>query len=276
MRGAVLALIAIVAWGQEAAKTKFEVASVRHLKPDDDRRGKVSGGPGTSDPETIVMVSQTVSRFLVLAYGVDFDQIFGPDWIDSELYDVTAKVAPGTTKEQVRLMWQDLLAERFKLKAHIEKRPYEAYELSIAKSGPKLRAPGGAREPAVTTPPSGMKWGLKPALRDIKGYCRDCTMAEFISHIAWPLGEMSKAGGSATVGRIVDKTGLTGSYDFALEFSGAWSIGGAFVPPPEGQPDPAPMLIDALREQLGLQLKPVKTMLDALVIDHVEKIPTEN
>lgn len=87
---------------------------------------------------------------------------------------------------------------------------------------------------------------------------------------------MSKAGGSMTVGRIVDKTGLTSSYDFALEFSGAWSPGGAFLPPPEGQPDSAPMLIDALREQLGLWLQPGKTTLDALVIDHVEKIPTEN
>ena len=188
----VLALIATIAWAQPPATTKFEVASVRHLKPDDDRRGKVSGGPGTSDPETIVMVNQSVSRFLVLGYGLDFDQIFGPDWIDSESYDVTARVAPGTTKEQVKLMWQDLLAERFKLKAHIEKRPYEAYELSIAKGGMKLRAPGGPIDSAFPAPPSGMKWGLKPARRDIKGSCRDCTVTEFISHIAWPLGQMSK------------------------------------------------------------------------------------
>src|ERR1700742_170596 len=112
----------MIAW-QARAQTKFEVASVHHLGPDDERRSKISGGPGTSDPETIVIVNQGISRLIVFGYGVDFDQIFGPDWIDSESYNVTAKVPPGTTKEQVKLMWQNLLAERFQLKAHIEQRP---------------------------------------------------------------------------------------------------------------------------------------------------------
>ncbi len=268
-----LIIVAMIS-SQAFAQTRFEVASVRHVKPDEDRRPRVSGGPGTSDPETILYLEQPLSRFLALGYGLQFDQIFGPDWIDSERYDVTAKVPLGTTKEQLKLMWQTLLAERFQLRAHIEKRPFAAYELSVAKGGPKLRAPGGPLDPAFPAPPAGRKWGLKPALRDIKGYCRDCSIAEFISNIAWPLGEV-KSGG-ITVGRIVDKTGLTGSYDFALEFSGVWGAGGAFLPPPEDQPDPAPMLMDALREQLGLQLRPVKTMLDALVIDHAEKTPAEN
>lgn len=83
--------------------------------------------------------------------------------------------------------------------------------------------------------------------------------------------------GALTIGKVVDRTGLGGRYDFTFQFAGRMAPGGAYPPPlPEGETDTAPTLFDALREQLGLQLEEKKEKLDVLVVDHVEKVPTEN
>src|SRR5580704_1684357 len=128
-----LFLTIATAFAQEAAKPKFEVASVRRVNPSDQDEIQLRrGGPGTDDPEHIMFRRQPLVWLLVLAYGVDFDQISGPaslgsEWLGQDLYDITAKVPLGTSKEQLRLMWQDLLVERLHLKAHLERRPFPLY-----------------------------------------------------------------------------------------------------------------------------------------------------
>jgi uncharacterized protein (TIGR03435 family) len=106
--------------------------------------------------------------------------------------------------------------------------------------------------------------------------CRGCSMADLVLHLRWPLGTLGSVGG-LTVGRIADRTGLQATCDFRLDFAGDWGPGGAFLPPlPDGQLDSAPTFFDAIREQLGLSLIEKKGLLDVVVVDHVDKIPTEN
>jgi uncharacterized protein (TIGR03435 family) len=101
-------------------------------------------------------------------------------------------------------------------------------------------------------------------------------MAELVQRLAWPLGTLGKSGG-LTVGRVIDKTGLDGLYDFTLEYAGGWGPGGADPRPlPDGQSDTASTFFDAIRQQLGLQLKESKAPLDVLVVDHMDKVPTAN
>ncbi len=269
---AVAVFLLLPALAQDPASIKFEVASVKAAAPDEDAPSFMRGGPGTSETERITYQRQNLVRVLFAAFGLDMDQISGPSWIGSALYTIVAKVPPGTTKEQLKLMWQDLLAERFHLKVHLTKKDFPVYELSVAKGGPKFRT-----EPGFPDPFPGQSLGHRVVPpRNVRETFRNASMAEFIKDLSWPLGAAVRQNG-VTLGRIVDKTGLEGRYDFTLEFAGYHGPGGAFPPPPtDGQTDTAPFLIDALRQQLGLILTEKKALLDVLVVDHVDKVPTEN
>jgi len=142
---------------------KFEVASVRPAVRDEDAPSFTRGGPGTSDPERITYQRQSLLRLLNVAYGLDFDQISGPDWIGRELYTIIAQVPPRATKGQVKLMWQQLLAERFHLKSHMIKKDFPVYELSVAKGGPKFHKSGEGpvkQETGFPVPRAGQKRGI--------------------------------------------------------------------------------------------------------------------
>ncbi len=101
-------------------------------------------------------------------------------------------------------------------------------------------------------------------------------MAEFSQRLGWALSTL--VGGNALVlGRVFDKTGLDGRYSFTFEYAGIYGPGGAYLPPaPDGQADTAPPLFAALRQQLNLKPEEKKAPLDFLVVDHVDRIPTEN
>jgi uncharacterized protein (TIGR03435 family) len=104
-------------------------------------------------------------------------------------------------------------------------------------------------------------------------------MVEFVKEqLDWPLSTLLASYQAIAMGRVVDNTGLDGRYDFTLEYAGRRnSPGGAFPQPlPAGETDTAPFLFDALRQQLGLMLKEGKASLDVLVVDHVDKVPSEN
>lgn len=259
-----------IALAQDPGSIKFEVASVKL-----DLRGKersfMRGGPGTADPELITYERQPLIRFLYAAYGFDFDQISGPEWMGTNLYTIVAKLPPGTTKEQLKFMWQNFLVERFHLKTHLIQKDFPVYELSVAKGGPQFH-----EEPDFPVPRPGEKWAMRPRPRDIRLTFRDYSMTDFATRLGWPLSTIANSGG-LTIGRVVNKTALEGSYSFTLEFAGSWGPGGAFLPPlPEGQTDTASNLFDALRQQLGLRLDEGKARLDVLVVDHSDKVPTEN
>jgi uncharacterized protein (TIGR03435 family) len=257
------------------------VASVKIAAPADEDTPSFSlGGPGTAEPERITFERQHLIRVVSIAYGVAFDQISGPSWLGNNLYSIVAKVPAGASAEQVKLMWRDLLAERFHLKAHLIKKDFPVYELTVSKSASRFRKTGDgatAVEPGFPVPAAGQIFALSLATpRTVRLTFRDCSMADFAHRLGFPLSTPGDAGG-LTFGRVVDRTGLDGHYDFTLEFSGAWRPGGAYPQPlSDGKTDTAPSLFDALRQQLGFRLEEKKTQLDFLVVDHVEKIPTEN
>jgi uncharacterized protein (TIGR03435 family) len=248
------------------------------------------GGPGTSDPARITYENVMMLRLLERGFGVDFNKVSGPSWLDSLQYTIIANVPAGTTKEQLPMMWQHLLKERFHLTVHHETRDFPAYELVVAKGGPKLQPsagdPGKPPQPGLrwtvgadgfpVLPPGG-RHGLTMANENGVQVTRETfryyTMPELCQQLAWPLGEFPWQH-VASVGHIVDKTGLAGRYDFRLEYTGTHAPGGAFLKP--GELGAAPDLFGAVQRQLGLQIKTSKAPADVLVVDHIDKMPTAN
>jgi uncharacterized protein (TIGR03435 family) len=144
-------LLCAAAFGQAPdTRPAFEVASVRPAGPPGQgppTRG-LQGGPGTNDPDRITDRGVTLQRLIREGYGVDFDQIQGPSWMADESYDVAAKVPPGSTKDQLKLMLQNLLAERFKLTLHHVSKDFPVFELTIAKGGLKIKENTDTLEPS--------------------------------------------------------------------------------------------------------------------------------
>jgi uncharacterized protein (TIGR03435 family) len=229
---------------------------------------------------------------LYRAYGVEVDRISGPAWLDSIQYTVMANVPAETTKEHLPMMWQRLLKERFHLAVHHEVKDYPTYELVVAKGGPKLKPSAG--DPGKPVPgqrwtrgadgfpvlPPGGRHGIfmpiENGVQVTRETFRDFSMQELVQELAWPLGQRSWEN-SISVGRIVDKTGLPGKYDFKLEYTGTHAPGGAFPQPgPDGRIPDAPDLFDAVQGQLGLKIETLKAPVDVLLVDRVDKMPTGN
>jgi uncharacterized protein (TIGR03435 family) len=234
----------------KSATPAFEVASIRledpHTPPG------AFNFPGANGP-TQYPANRITQRHIMLqsviseAYGIDFNKILGgPDWLDHQHYDLTAKVEGDTllTLEQMQPMLQNLLQERFHMKAHREQRIVPGYALIVAKGGPKLTPDKDA--------PS--NWYFNTY--------------EFKFHYQTP-EQVAKNVGFAIKQPVVDHTGLTGTYDGDVKYA-----------PQDTPTDPPyadrPSIFTAVQEQLGLKLVPQKVPVDYLVIDHVDKIPTEN
>lgn len=285
-----------VGTGLAADNPEFEVASVKPSVPSADGRIRIMnrGGPGTSDPGQVTYSSITLKNLLTTAYGVKPYQVSGPGWLDTERYDVTAKIPADTGKEQFGLMLQNLIAERFKLTLHHETKDQPLYELVVAKGGPRLK-PYVADPNALPPAPSDVP-GPPPMGKDGRPMVRPGGEMIMIMNGRLVLkGSKQSSARLADVlanqlGRpVVDKTGLTGEYDYSLEFSReGLSFGpfGAPLPPPPpldgaapaaaaGDQEP-PSLLTAVQEQLGLKLESKKAPLDLLVIDRAEKTPVEN
>ncbi len=265
-----------------APKLEFEVATVRPAAPLTPGNLPPRSGPGTSDPERVNYRYRTMKTLLMTAYGMPVNQVIGPPWIDSprDLFDITAKVPPGATQEQVNVMLQNLLAGRFNLVVHRETRELPFYELTVAKNGLKMKPyvedPNGPKfEPGKITldknggpmpPPGGLMITMSSGKRRI-------------------VASKQRVGGTpglvATLqpqlGRpVVDKTGLDGYYDYTLEFS----LEGASAAVPGQQQtssdSDAPDLGTAVEEQLGLKLTAKKGPVEVLVVDSGNETPTEN
>lgn len=285
-------------FGQAAPRLEFEVATVKPSPP-------INGfirigprlGPGTADPSRVNYQLASLKYLLQIAYGVKNFQITGPGWLDSERYDVVATVPPGATKEQVNVMLQNLLADRFQLTLHHETKDASLYELTVGKNGPKLKPfvadtaapaalpqPGGGPLPMgkdgnPVVPPGATLMMMSPKGRRVVASKQ--TIAGLINVLASELNSP-----------IVDKTGLTGEFDYSLEFLPEGGGGLPGLPPPPPPPPgaggaqvpgaspadniEAPILLVAVQDQLGLKLEKKRGPLDILVIDHAEKVPTAN
>ncbi|HWF08161.1 MAG TPA: TIGR03435 family protein [Bryobacteraceae bacterium] len=206
-----------------------------------------------------------------------------PKWVGTDRYSIEARAATGNpTKDQMRLMMQSLLAERFRLAAHFEAGEVPVFELRLAKTaqlGPKLIS--HADGPPCDKPGTSSGDGLpgfpgdchslsamdKPGTMLIVTGSRDVTMDVLA-------GELSILTSSGLGRPVIDKTGLKGRFDFTLEW--AREPRGPAVPDSPAPAAPAgPTPIEALRDQLGLKLEPTKAALPILVIDRVER-PSEN
>jgi uncharacterized protein (TIGR03435 family) len=276
----------------------FEVASIRQTPPAQPAAllfNRLQFGPGTSDPTRLVGSHVTLELLVREAYDVDYDQIEGPAWISDQQYDLNAKVPPGATAGQLKLMLQDLLHERFKLMFHRLSKEFTVYDLTVVKTGSKLKenaatlqppAPGGP-DPGPDRNgypqfPAGQS-GLRSAIVD--GRVVLIGRGVPLSILAALLGtQMATVTGPTTFarGRILDHTGLTSKYDFTLVYAGTLGIGAALSAPAlpaVGNADNSaagPLLSEALEKQLGLKLTRTATSLDVLVIDGAQRAPTEN
>jgi bla regulator protein blaR1 len=230
---------------------KFEVASIKPSDP------SVNGFRIQSAPGGRFIASGVTVKFLIQqAYGVrDFQISGGPSWIDTLKFDLNAKADDETANQRdvMSLRMQALLEERFQLKLTHETRELPIYELVVAKGGPRLK------ESTVGDEGRNMRLGR----------------GRMVVQGAGP--PMLATQLSQTLGRtVVNKTGLTGSYDFTLE----WTPDGQPLGPKDGDAPSSvessgPTIFTALQEQLGLKLESTKGPVEVLVIGRVEK-PTEN
>jgi uncharacterized protein (TIGR03435 family) len=284
MRAAsMLAGISVLLVGQSSAQNatpalSFEVASVRLYSQQQSGPTGTSGGPGTRDPERYTGRGMPLRIYLCVAFATPAcqEQMSGPGWIDAEKYDIVAKVPPGTSKEQFQKMMQNLLAERFRLAIRHETKTLQVFNLVIARNGPKLRESTTADAPAAG-PPAKVEHDadgfplLPPGRRGfIASFgpgrlshwtARQQTMTEFARSLTQP---------NAAGRQVIDKTGLTGKYDFTLMYEMR------FPGAPAADDAPALILEDALERQLGLKLVEAKAPFDFVIIDRGDKVPAEN
>ena len=293
--GAVPALLLCGAvYGQAADQAlQFEVASVKAVPPpvgpnNGSSRG-CFGGPGSSDPVRYSCANASVSLMAIQAYGLKPYQLRPPARTDTYRFNVEAKVAPGTTADQVKVMLRNLLAERFKLAFHYEKTETQAYALVVAKGGLKLKE---SAPPSPVAPVEGPAVQLKPRpVTDANGFTyfvpRDGMVVGRANGLTRWVGKnvlmehLAGLSNSLTGQPVVDSTGLKGKYDFIWTFSSD-SVGERL---PAALPDDGSVvpvgdagltIFAALEKQLGLRLEPQKITTDAFVIDHAEKTPVEN
>ena len=138
---ALVLILASAAAQTPSAVPRFEVASIKPSPPGDLDRMFVGsrGGPGTEDPGLYVCENCGVSLLLKEAFDLKPFQFSAPDWMLATQFHVSAKIPDGATRQQFRLMLQDLLAERFKLTFHYDKREIQTFELVVAKNGSKMK-----------------------------------------------------------------------------------------------------------------------------------------
>jgi uncharacterized protein (TIGR03435 family) len=261
----------------------FDVVSIRENKS-----GEQSQTTRRQPGGRIITNNLPLRMLIISAFGLQPQQLVGgPDWIDSARYDITAQASgelavtePGTVGP-VNLMMQRMLADRFRLAVHTERRELPIYALTLARGdsrlGPRIRTAaidcqavmnemmkkvqGGGAVPVPPQRPDGgpgcgMRFG--PGSRLTAG---GTSMAALARMLAVPVGRL-----------VVDRTGLAAGFDFDLEFTADPPAGAPVPPSPNAN---APSIFTALEEQLGLKLQADRAPVEVLVIDRVER-PTEN
>jgi uncharacterized protein (TIGR03435 family) len=226
-----------------AQSPAFEVAAIK-LNTD---LPIMAIGPGLRNG-TLHGEKVTLKRLLAVAYGMTEPRVVGPDWLDNNRFDIMAKSPEGVPDSELKPMLQALLKERFKLTAHLETRKMPVYYLVVAKGGVKMAVyPAPARRLDTHGARGGTAAGTGTAARIADALTR-------------------------SVGQpVIDKTGLTERYDYRLVYAPL---------SPQARDAAAdftlPDIFAAVQEQLGLKLEPGKDDVEVVVVDHVERMPTEN
>jgi uncharacterized protein (TIGR03435 family) len=244
--------LAASALAQTAPPPAFEVASVKINEPflgrDNRWRGSIQTAPGS-----LTMRRVTWLTMLTWAWQIHVPQIAGgPSWLEIETYDVVAKAGREATLDEMRIMLRALLAERFKLATHRERRELSALVLVEGKGGHKMNVSDSDHAlPSVQDPVKG-------------NVVKAISMPELVELIAHELRLP-----------VVDDTGLKGRYDFPLNIREAWE---RYIsnPSPGERLEPVGVYQLLLQQGAGLKLDSRKTPIEVLVIDHIEKNPIEN
>jgi uncharacterized protein (TIGR03435 family) len=253
-----------------AAPLMFDAAAIRPSTSKSIRGSE--GGPGTKSPTLYRFDAATLLDLTAIAWDVQYFQVSSTSPLDRQTFDLTARLPEGATKEQFRIMLQNLLAERFALKTHLESRDFQAYELVVAKSGFKLKeAQPGEPIPPPPTATSGPEWPALPFKRAniIQQYFNSegGSLVHMTAYME-PLPALAKSLSRPNDLPVVDRTGLSGAYTFRLEY--AYDSLASDVP--AGAPD----LSAALKDSLGLELLKKKVPYPVVVVDSFNKLPTEN
>jgi uncharacterized protein (TIGR03435 family) len=245
----------------------FDVATIRPVQPTDANfHTSVSSPPHSSRFE---VTNLPIKALIQIAYGFDAPVVGAPDWVGNTFYSVQARSDEAADARLAQLTYNEvrlekrhalrvLLAERFGLKTHLETRNSSIYNLVVDKGGVKMQAvppppPPAEGEAPPPPPPTDVQ-----AHGSQHGLEFDATNASMRA-VAGVLSAMVEA-------PVVDKTGLTGIYNYTLQFGRDWS---------DHDPESWPSIFTAVEEQLGLKLESVHESVPNLVIDQITK-PTEN
>jgi uncharacterized protein (TIGR03435 family) len=281
------------AWRETEGRLAFEVASVKqNTSGSESSTMNVPLGPGDIYPPNGGVLSATnvsLISFIYFAYnlsGTQFQLILPhlPDWVIKDRFDIQAEARGNPTKNQMRLMMQTLLADRFKLSAHYEKQQLPVLALVLAtpgKTGPQLQ-PHQDDPPCSTTGPQFASKSQSPAIlpdglpadcSDIVGLpsssghhrvgARNVSMALLANWLP-QMGNLDRA--------VVDKTGLSGNFDLKFDWQPQLPSSPAPSPQQSRLPEPRTDFLEDLKEQLGLKLESQTGPVPLLVIDHVEKL----
>jgi uncharacterized protein (TIGR03435 family) len=245
----------------------FEVASVK-VAADPKGMTLTKGGPGTPSPTLWSGTNWSLDLLITRAWHLSQSQISGPPSMEDTRYDITARVPPNASPNDFNLMLQTLLTERIGLVVHHELREQPVYEISIAKGGLKMKEAEPLRD--------GEKARAYSVTTADGGYRLVARMLSFFDIVKWWERFAQRP--------LVDHTGLTGNFDFVLQFSrdeaqSQLSAAADSTPPgiaPGGAYLPNVPFREAVEKQLGLRLEPRKTKVDVLVMDKFNKVPSEN
>jgi uncharacterized protein (TIGR03435 family) len=296
-RAAAFLLLGSATFAQNGeVRPSFEAASVKKAEQGRPGPGPLRGGPGTNSPGQLSGIA-SLKALLMRAYDVKSYQITGPAWMESERYEIAAKIPPGVGSRQVSLMLQSLLTERFQLTAHRETKVLPIYAMGVGKDGPKFKRSPAADEAALLRQAlpkiSEGRDGFPeiPAGADVpRSYEVVVGGSDAILYKLWARRETMQQLAdrlSAQLNRaVLDTTQLKEQYDFTL----AWSMenAGGGIPRTDYPPDeiefhdtPVPFdpglsIFAAVQSQLGLRLEPARGPLEMLIVDRVERTPTGN
>jgi uncharacterized protein (TIGR03435 family) len=245
----VLLIAAALVCPASAATLAFEVASIKPAAPPTGHGLSVSV---SEDKGRITMTNVCLRDVLTRAYRIKVQQLSTPDWMESTRFDIAAKLPDGSSKDQVPEMLQVLLSDRFKLQIHKESKIMSVYALIPARGGTKLHE---------FNEEGGLHVNGSPTGRTMTGKVSMSGLAESLS------GMLDRP--------VVDMTGIQGSYEVDL----TWAPEETAAPPDSKTGDSkadAPTIFTALQEKMGLKLEARKAPMDIIVVDHAEKIPTDN
>jgi len=231
-----------------ASPPRFEVASIKPAAPDA-RPGRVAyaanGAEITTNPGLLSIRSITVKDLIAAAYGIEAYQISGgPAWVDSDQFEVIAKATSAASREQLLLMLRPLLSDRFKLEFHSATQEIPAYALTVAQSGKLQRMKSGEESKP------------NPFGPDMPAFAR--FLARFGADIP-----------------VIDKTGLTGQFKFDLDMRKIVEVATDISGAPPSNDGMYRGMVEFIDRQWGLKLIPTKALIDALIIDRVNR-PSAN